>query len=498
MIAQDKHIIEKVHCQIHVSSLEAAHEVKRNISDVLRSQILPYLEQYLDRLNKRMGKYSVRLNECKLSLHFDAVNWRLEDLQEGLKKQLDVHVKAKMEEVLRADSTTDDEQKVVTSDDRQWEAIIHFLSTGRVAWWLSNAQLDDLLSEDVLLERLSADRRKVEWMLQACFRNAAIRKRLLTQFTKKTLLRAVYMYMHSSDVLPASISAQLDSWEARDKVSVEQLMELVLVTAFKKASKPLTMEEVRIQVNALQKSNAWVQWLEYPDLLKWINAVTVTSVSQSPQPFAQEAVEHDVLMPDVVPSKGEDEASKTNESPIEVVEVEAAPSVTDDEKIMREGIYVENAGLIILHPFLLHFFEKVGLLNEDKNITDTDLAVHCLHYLATGREKDWEHNMVFEKYLCGVPLEQPISKEVELSDAIRTECELLLQSVIEYWTIIGNSDSEALRNEFLSRSGKLTLDDVSPRLIVERKTLDVLVDRLPWSISIVKLPWLQQLIYTTW
>lgn len=498
MIAQDKHIIEKVHCQIHVASLEAANELKRNISEVLRSQILPYIEQYLDQLNKRIGTYSVRLNECKLSLDFNAVNWRLEDVQEGLKKQLDIHVKSKMEEALRAKTVTDDAQKVVTSEYRQWEAVVHFLSTGRVAWWLNNAELDRLLSETVLIALLSSDRRKVQWILKECSRNATIRKRLLTQFAKKTVLRVVYMYVHSSDVIPASIVVQLENWEAREKKSVEQLIELLLVVAFKKPSKPLTIEGIKTLASAFQKSIEPIQWLDDPDLLNWINAIAVNSAFQTPQSSAEETVEHNALMSDVVQPKGEDEGLEASEDSVERIEVETAPSVTDDEKIMREGIYVENAGLIILNPFLTHFFEKVGLLDEDKTITDTDLAVHCLHFLATGREQDWEHNMVFEKYLCGVPLEQPISKEVAFSETIRKECALLLESVIGYWTIIGGSDSEALRGEFLSRPGKLTLDDVSPRLIVERKTIDVLVDRLPWSISIVKLPWLQQLIHTTW
>ena len=61
-------------------------------------------------------------------------------------------------------------------------------------------------------------------------------------------------------------------------------------------------------------------------------------------------------------------------------------------------------------PFLKIFFTNVGLLNE-KELTDPVKAAHYLHYAATGKESNFEFAMTFEKYLCGIPLSEPIEKK---------------------------------------------------------------------------------------
>ncbi|MDH4474085.1 MAG: contractile injection system tape measure protein [Fluviicola sp.] len=161
-------------------------------------------------------------------------------------------------------------------------------------------------------------------------------------------------------------------------------------------------------------------------------------------------------------------------------------------------LLVENAGLVLLHPFLKHFFTGIGLLNKDNVLIDKVLAAHLLHYAATGRENDFEQQMAFEKYLVGIDPFESIPREVSLSESMKQEVENLLLAVRENWKPLKSSSAAAVRETFLQRSGKLINEHPNPRLVVERQTVDILLNQLSWTISIIRFPWLEELIYVEW
>jgi hypothetical protein len=162
------------------------------------------------------------------------------------------------------------------------------------------------------------------------------------------------------------------------------------------------------------------------------------------------------------------------------------------------SFYVENAGLILLHPFIKELFRNCNLLDEKGNINDKELTIHLLHFAATKKEQDYEHSMLFEKFLCGIPLHQSIKREVVLSEFNKATVEELLEAVVSHWSALKSSSTAILRSEFLQREGKLDLSDDNPKLFIERKTQDILLDRIPWNINIIKIPWVDKLIYTQW
>lgn len=199
------------------------------------------------------------------------------------------------------------------------------------------------------------------------------------------------------------------------------------------------------------------------------------------------------------------EAKKTLKPTNEVLEKEVTTETIKDvsyskEPAVNESIacIVKNAGLILLHPFLKQFFKSCGLLNEKNQLLKPAEAVHVLHYLATKKEQQLESNLVFEKFLCNVPIHQSISREIIISDAIKGKSEELLQSIVENWGILKNASTDLVRYEFLQRSGKLDLTKDNPHITVERKTQDILLDKLPWNYSMCKLPWMNTLIFTDW
>ncbi|PKH50316.1 hypothetical protein CXF68_06205 [Tenacibaculum sp. Bg11-29] len=160
--------------------------------------------------------------------------------------------------------------------------------------------------------------------------------------------------------------------------------------------------------------------------------------------------------------------------------------------------FVDNAGLILIHPFLKQFFNSCNFLNEENKIIKPIQAVHLLHYVATKREKQVESNLVFEKFLCNVPINHSIPRNITLSEELKEKAEELLKAVTQNWEVLKKSSPDLIRNEFIQRAGKLDLTKDNPSITIERKAQDILLDKLPWNYSMCKLPWMDILIFTNW
>ncbi len=166
----------------------------------------------------------------------------------------------------------------------------------------------------------------------------------------------------------------------------------------------------------------------------------------------------------------------------------------------RAGLYITQAGLVLLHPFIQTYLDAVGLLVEDafRDRQTQQQALYLLHYLATGQTAAPEPELVLPKLLCGWPLNDPVAPDPDLPDATLAEGEALLQTVIGHWQALKNTSPDGLREGFLQREGKLTCTDNGWKLRVEQKAIDVLLSRLPWGISMVTLPWMDGLLAVEW
>ena len=164
----------------------------------------------------------------------------------------------------------------------------------------------------------------------------------------------------------------------------------------------------------------------------------------------------------------------------------------------KESFIAENAGVILLHPFLKAILTKLELLDGEGGLTDPEFTAHLLHYASTGEEMEYEYSMTFEKFLCGISPDYVLQRKIELSDETKQNVDELLGAVLTHWTALKSNSIALLRNEFLKRQGKVVLDDSNPRIVFERKTIDIMLDRLPWNMSIIKLPWRDELLYVEW
>ncbi len=164
---------------------------------------------------------------------------------------------------------------------------------------------------------------------------------------------------------------------------------------------------------------------------------------------------------------------------------------------VAEGIYINNAGLVLLHPFLPQFFGALGIAEENQ-LLRPERALCLLHFLATGQGIAPEYELMLAKILCNVPLEMPVEADVELTDKEQEEAGGLLTAVIDHWEALRNTSPDGLRGTFLLRSGKISLRGEDLLLQVEPQTWDILLEQLPWGISMIRLPWMDRMLWVEW
>jgi hypothetical protein len=169
-------------------------------------------------------------------------------------------------------------------------------------------------------------------------------------------------------------------------------------------------------------------------------------------------------------------------------------------KLNEDGIFVSNAGIVLLHPFLNLFFKNLQLIKEEDFVEAIARlkALHLLHYLAAGNTKPEEHELVMAKVLCSWPLEEPVNNFIEIKDEELQEADSLLLSAIQQWSILKETSADGLREGFLQRKGKLFTKNENLVLQIEQSSIDILLDHLPWNLSIIKLPWMKDILKVEW
>lgn len=165
-----------------------------------------------------------------------------------------------------------------------------------------------------------------------------------------------------------------------------------------------------------------------------------------------------------------------------------------------DGMFVQEAGIVLLHPFLSTFFSRIKLVAEKRFIHARARreALYLLHYMATGTTTAQEYELTMAKVLCNYPLQLPVARYPEPDNGHLQEAIHLLEAAIEQWETLKNTSVEGLRQGFLQRNGKLLVKNGGLCLQVETTSIDVLLDYLPWNLSIIKLPWMKEMLRVEW
>lgn len=173
---------------------------------------------------------------------------------------------------------------------------------------------------------------------------------------------------------------------------------------------------------------------------------------------------------------------------------------TSEDLPVGTSFYVYNAGVVLIHPFLSHFFKALQLVKGDEFVDQSaqHKAIHLIQYLATREVGLPEYELLLPKFLCGLPFDIPIEREVQITEQEMKEGEGLLEAAIKHWGALGEVSPDALREGFFQREGKLEKREAGWYLTVEQRTIDILLGRLPWNLSLLKLPWTPELLRVEW
>jgi hypothetical protein len=176
------------------------------------------------------------------------------------------------------------------------------------------------------------------------------------------------------------------------------------------------------------------------------------------------------------------------------------PASAAEDDAITQRIYIANAGVVVVGPYLPRLFSMLGLTNKESftTLSCAHRAVHLIQYIVTGATVTPEPMLVLNKILCGLPVSAPIPLEIDLRAQEQSAIEEMLAAIIAHWKAIGRTSIAGLRESFLQRDGRLVFCDDGWRLRVESKCFDMLLDRLPWGYATVKYHWMKRVLHVDW
>src|SRR5690606_24509392 len=175
--------------------------------------------------------------------------------------------------------------------------------------------------------------------------------------------------------------------------------------------------------------------------------------------------------------------------------------VEEDENFteeIQEIQYINNAGLVLIAPYLPRLFAILGL-TEGNRFKDREAqirAIFIIQYAVSGSIEFPEYEMQFNKILTNFSSGFPMPISIELTQDEINTINSLLTSVTQHWDKVKSID--ALREVFLQRKGKIDECEETLELTVNLKAYDMLLDTVPWNYKTIKFPWMPKSIHVKW
>lgn len=486
------HIIRQQYVHLALNGTEAEGIVlQRRLPALCHQWLIPAIAQTLDRCAPPEGHLTID----RLELEVGTVT--LDNLEE----ELPALVALALENAIRAQSLPEtvsaagreaDPVQHKTAQQSLHEALIYFLETGSLPWSFR-------LPEGIPLEQAlfhaweevataGEPARAIRPALLPALASATIRQRLTRQFSPRfweallSLLSPVAKKVVDG-IVPVLHSAAVSS--AAITVFEQHLWQNV----FAAVATGATLSAHRL-IGA-----AW-----HAQLLTTATSTELANVLERHWPGVTGETDRRA------PTEARPEAAATPDATSDLPGVGVlrahpqarATGALREHPEAKAGIYIENAGLVLLHPFLARFFATLGIATENA-LLQPERALSLLHFLATGQATAPEYALMLPKILCNLPLLAPVATNLELTAAETAEAIVLLNAVIRHWSVLRNTSPDGLRSAFLLRPGKVSLrDDGDWLLQVEASGVDILLDQLPWGISMIKLPWMNRMVWVEW
>jgi hypothetical protein len=170
------------------------------------------------------------------------------------------------------------------------------------------------------------------------------------------------------------------------------------------------------------------------------------------------------------------------------------------EGLPPESIYIDNAGLILLWPFLGRYFRRLNLVGakEFNDEASRMRAILLIQYLVTGKKEAPEYELALNKLLCGATMDMEIDMEIDITEEEINLSNSLLTGAITNWEKLKGTRIGTFRETFLQRNGSLYYMNNRWELKVEKKAYDLLLETLPWGIQMIQMSWMKERLVVLW
>jgi hypothetical protein len=165
-----------------------------------------------------------------------------------------------------------------------------------------------------------------------------------------------------------------------------------------------------------------------------------------------------------------------------------------------EQIYISNAGMVLLHPFISTLFSRAGLTQAGKFVDEENQskAAMLLQYAAMGSVSNKEYELVLNKLLVGLNPEEVLNTDIKITLEDKELVDGMINAIMQQWDKMKNTSLEGFRNSFLIREGFISYKDDSWVLRVEQRAYDIILQTLPWSFGMVKFSWMNKPLIVEW
>lgn len=526
MQASGRHSINKLFVEVNTPSKENAYYLKDHLDLFLKEELLPLLETYFDTFDKKMPLHSIQIEKLNLDLsvtnELDFNNLKIE-IMDQFQKQIGKQMEQGFPDTKH--------YNLINNKEKRLNEFFGFLETGTNSWWAAPKDRFDIPTTNPF-EEISTDK-TFGFKLRNALQSRPVRIRFIKQLSDDQ----IYHILKNTFLLEtgASAAASKNSIRIKDnmKASIAQsrlalhqrnLIWDIVLSELLKHNESTVKEKLLYLISSFDAVRKYNPAFVAEHLNKQITnrsvlevlpnlaneVLTLTTVLEQKALEIVQKNSNKTSIPSDFSKTGKTTVSEDKKDPKmnsvlnanETTEEEIlqSPLFLNDEIVpeVPANHYVNNAGLLLIHPFLKQLFVNCELLNKENTINDPEVAAHLLHYIATAQEQDYEHEMVFEKLLCNIPINQTINRNIILSEALKKHSNEMLQAALDNWPVMKNSSIALLQNEYLQRPGKIILTGDHPKVLVERKTQDILLDKITWNIGIVKLAWKNKIIFVDW
>lgn len=468
-----KHRIRRQVLELDLPRAEGARAMAQEASRLFQEVVLPQLDTLFTQLAPA-DRY-IRIDRLEIDLRQipekDFARHFVEICVEQVSRQISILVAE-----AGPDNTSKDQVQVLTGSAQVMEILGDFLRNGTLPWRARGVSLQTL--EEKLLPLLKKRSSMLVEEIRAWAKiNPVVIQRLIWQFSLPFVEELLALLLNLE---PERFTAFLRQLEAQLIRPWTPLQRQGVLLELAREPKPKKLPTATSWEHAVQ----W--WYESP---AWAEVSALLKPAAILPELAGKSTKHKSLAAPtaaVQDSKNEQSAVRDRRSRRAVAPPEGEP--------------VTYAGLVLLTPYISSFFNNLSIQPQAGQPKSAFRAVHLLYHLATGQEQPEEPDLYLPKILCGLAPDEPVPQQISLTDTEKTESENLLRAVINNWPVLRNTGPDGLRSAFLQRDGLLysKIDSDDLRLVVERKSQDLLLERLPWGFSVVKFSWTDYLINVEW